>query len=41
MLPKLKCSSFSKKTNLDTAIWQPTKGGDVGEKNPEPGGGKR
>lgn len=34
MLPKLKCSIFSKENNLDTAIWQPTKEGDVGEKNP-------
>lgn len=34
MLPKLKRSIFFKENNLDTAIWQPTKGGDVGEKNP-------
>lgn len=34
MLPKLKCRIFYKENNLDTAIWQPRKGGDVGEKNP-------
>lgn len=35
MLLKLKCSILSKENNLDTAIWQPTKGGgDVGEKYP-------
>lgn len=34
MLPKLKCRIFYKENNIGTAIWQPRKGGDVGEKNP-------